>query len=108
MRHGALAIAMTEWRPFWDGMPDDRRKASIAEIDEAMALHPKTDREQRFIAGLGNYGLFVSKMEAEQVRAAIDELPIESPIGHHNKYISFGHYGLGVIDLDVIDPASSL
>jgi hypothetical protein len=23
------AIAMTEWRPFWDGMPDDRRKAGI-------------------------------------------------------------------------------
>jgi hypothetical protein len=27
------AIAMTEWRPFWDGMPDDRRKAGIVEID---------------------------------------------------------------------------
>jgi hypothetical protein len=32
MRHGAMgAIAMTEWRPFWDGMPDDRRKAGIVE-----------------------------------------------------------------------------
>jgi hypothetical protein len=41
------AIAMTEWRAFWGGMPDDRRRAGIAEIDEAMALHPKTDREQR-------------------------------------------------------------
>jgi len=49
------AIAMTEWRPFWDGMPDDRRKAGIAEIDEAMALHPKTDREQRYIAALSGY-----------------------------------------------------
>jgi tetratricopeptide (TPR) repeat protein len=49
------AIAMTEWRPFWDGMPDERRKAGIAEIDEAMTLHPKTDREQRYIAALSGY-----------------------------------------------------
>lgn len=49
------AIAMTEWRPFWDGMPDDRRRAGISEIDEAMALHPKTDREQRYIAALSSY-----------------------------------------------------
>jgi len=48
-------IAMTEWRPFWDGMPDDRRKAGIAEIDKATALHPKTDREQRYIAALSGY-----------------------------------------------------
>jgi hypothetical protein len=31
------ALAMTEWRPFWDGMPDDRRIAGIAEIDKATA-----------------------------------------------------------------------
>ena len=49
------AVAMTEWRPFWDGMPDDRRRAGIEEIDEAMALHPKTDREQRYIAALSSY-----------------------------------------------------
>jgi tetratricopeptide (TPR) repeat protein len=49
------AIAMTEWRPFWDGMPDDRRKTGIAEIDKAMALHPRTDREQRYIAALSSY-----------------------------------------------------
>jgi tetratricopeptide (TPR) repeat protein len=49
------AIAMTEWRPFWDGMPADRRKSGIAEIDKAMALHPRTDREQRYIAALSSY-----------------------------------------------------
>jgi hypothetical protein len=49
------AIAMTEWRPFWDGMPDDRRKAGIVEIDKAMALHPRTDREQRYVAALSSY-----------------------------------------------------
>jgi tetratricopeptide (TPR) repeat protein len=49
------AIAMTEWRPFWDGMPDDRRKIGIAEIDKAMALDPRNDREQRYIAALSSY-----------------------------------------------------
>jgi tetratricopeptide (TPR) repeat protein len=49
------AIAMTEWRPFWDGMPDDRRRAGIIEIDKATALHPGTDREQRYVAALSSY-----------------------------------------------------
>jgi tetratricopeptide (TPR) repeat protein len=56
--HCAMAqwgIAMTEWRPFWDGMPENRRKAGIVEIDKATALHPKTDREQRYIAALSGY-----------------------------------------------------
>ena len=48
-------IAMTEWRPLWDGMPEERRKAGIVEIDKATALHPKTDREQRYIAALSGY-----------------------------------------------------
>jgi tetratricopeptide (TPR) repeat protein len=48
-------IAMTEWRPFWDGMPAERRKTGIAEIDKAVALHPRTDREQRYIAALRSY-----------------------------------------------------
>jgi tetratricopeptide (TPR) repeat protein len=48
-------LAMTAWRPFWDGMPDDRRKAAIAEIDKATALHPETDRERRYIAALSGY-----------------------------------------------------
>lgn len=49
------ALAMAEWRPFWDGMPDDRRKAGVAEIDKATSLKPKTDREQRYIAALSGY-----------------------------------------------------
>jgi len=49
------ALAMTEWRPFWDGMPDARRKAGIVEIDKATALSPKTDRERRYIADLSGY-----------------------------------------------------
>ncbi|ADV84876.1 tetratricopeptide repeat protein [Terriglobus saanensis] len=49
------ALAMTEPRPFWDGLPDERRKAGIAEIDKATSLKPKTDREQRYIAALSGY-----------------------------------------------------
>jgi len=48
-------LAMAEWRPFWDGLPDDRRKAGVAEIDKATALNAKTDRERRYIAALSGY-----------------------------------------------------
>jgi predicted Zn-dependent protease len=48
-------IAMTEWRPLWDGMPENRRLAGIAEIDKATALHARTDRERRYIAALSDY-----------------------------------------------------
>jgi tetratricopeptide (TPR) repeat protein len=48
-------LAMTEWRPLWDGMPEERRKAGIAEIEKATALRPKTDREQRYVAALSGY-----------------------------------------------------
>src|SRR3984885_14927488 len=48
-------LAMTEWRPFWDGMPENRRKAGIVEIDKAAALQASTDREQRYIAALNGY-----------------------------------------------------
>ena len=36
-------------------MPADRRKAGIVEIDKATALHPRTDREQRYVAALSSY-----------------------------------------------------
>jgi len=49
------ALAMTEWRPFWDGMPEERRKTGVAEIERAVELHPRTDREQRYIAALSGY-----------------------------------------------------
>jgi len=48
-------LAMTEWRPFWDGMPEDRRREGIVEIDRALALAPKTDRERRYITALNGY-----------------------------------------------------
>lgn len=48
-------LAMTEWRPFWDGMPEDRRREGIAEIDRALALAPKADRERRYITALSGY-----------------------------------------------------
>jgi tetratricopeptide (TPR) repeat protein len=48
-------LAMGEWRPFWDGLPEDRRKAGIVEIDKAAALKAPTDRERRYIAALSGY-----------------------------------------------------
>lgn len=48
-------LAMGEWRPFWDGLPEDRRKAGIVEIDKATALNAPTDRERRYIAALSGY-----------------------------------------------------
>lgn len=52
---GWWGLAMTEWRPFWDGIPEDRRKTGMVEIDKAMALSVKTDRERRYIAALSGY-----------------------------------------------------
>ncbi|WP_255550721.1 tetratricopeptide repeat protein [Granulicella sp. dw_53] len=48
-------LAMAQYRPFWDGMPEDRRKIGIVDIDKATALNAKTDRERRYIAALSAY-----------------------------------------------------
>jgi hypothetical protein len=48
-------LAMTEWRPFWDGMPESRRQAGIAEIDKASMLVPANDRERQYIAAIRGY-----------------------------------------------------
>jgi tetratricopeptide (TPR) repeat protein len=64
-------LAMTEWRPFWDGMPDDRRKAAIIEIDKATALHAKTERERRYIVALSDY-LHAEPSQREKALQAYD------------------------------------
>lgn len=66
------ALAMTEWRPFWDGMPDDRRKAGIVEIDKATALNAKTGRERRYIAALSGY-LHADPVQNQQALHTYDE-----------------------------------
>jgi tetratricopeptide (TPR) repeat protein len=68
------AIAMTDWRPFWDGMPDDRRKTGIEQIDKAIALHPRTDREQRYIAALSSYLHADSSQNDKAVHAYADAM----------------------------------
>jgi tetratricopeptide (TPR) repeat protein len=65
-------LAMAEWRPFWDGLPDDRRKAGIAEIDRAVSLQAKTDREQRYVAALGAY-LHAAPGQNDQALQAYDD-----------------------------------
>ncbi len=64
-------LAMTEWRPFWDGLPDDRRKAGVTEIEAAQALGPKTDRERRYIEALSVY-LHADPARKDQATAAYD------------------------------------
>ena len=51
---GQWGLAMTEWRPFWDGMPEQRRRAGVAEIERAATV-ARTDRERRYIAALSGY-----------------------------------------------------
>lgn len=48
-------LAMTEWRPGWDGLPEARRQVGMHAIDKAIALHPKTDRERQYIASLSSF-----------------------------------------------------
>jgi len=48
-------LAMTEWRPGWDGLPEKRRLAGIKDIDEATAQKAKTDRERQYIAALSAF-----------------------------------------------------
>lgn len=96
-------LAMTEWRPFWDGMPEERRKAGIAEIDAAAALHPKTDRERRYIAALSGY----LNADPAQNLAAVSRYA-DAMGDLHAAYPSDveaqAFYGLGLSAAAVLDP----
>ncbi|AXC14781.1 TPR repeat protein [Acidisarcina polymorpha] len=96
-------LAMTEWRPFWDGMPDDRRKAGIAEIDNAAALHPKTDRELRYIAALRGY---LHSDPGQNIAAVSTYADVMGDL--HRAYPSdveaLAFYGLGLSAAASLDP----
>lgn len=56
--HCAIAqwgLAMTEWRPLWDGINEARRSAGIGYIDKATALNPPSARERQYIADLSGF-----------------------------------------------------
>jgi len=96
--HCAMAqwgIAMTEWRPFWDGMPETRRQAGIKEIDKATALHPKTDRERRYIAALSGY-LHADPEQKEKALRDYDDAMAALHKAYPDDVEAQAFYGLGL------------
>jgi hypothetical protein len=95
-------LAMTEWRPFWDGMPEDRRKAGLAEIDKARFLGAKTDRERRYIDALSAYLHNDSTQNGVAVNAYAAAMG-----GLHQKYPADveaqAFYGLGLSAAAMLD-----
>ncbi|WP_254063751.1 hypothetical protein [Granulicella sp. S190] len=88
-------LAMTEWRPFWDGMPEERRKAGIVEIDKATALNVKTDRERRYIAALSGY-LHADPSENERALHAYDDAMGALHTAYPDDVEAAAFYGLGL------------
>lgn len=88
-------LAMAEWRPFWDGMPEERRKAGIVEIDKATALNAKTDRERRYIGALSGY-LHAEPSQHEQALAAYDRAMGALHAAYPDDVEATAFYGLGL------------
>lgn len=96
-------LAMTEWRPFWDGLPEDRRKAGIAEIDKATALHPNSDRERRYIGVLSGY------LHSDPAQNAMAVGTYAHAVGtlyvaHPNDVEAQAFYGLALSAAAALDP----
>jgi hypothetical protein len=105
---GWWGVAMTEWRPFWDGMPEDRRRAGMGEIDKAMKLPVKTDRERRYIAALNGYLYSDPAQNAAAVSIYAREMGALSA-AYPDDVEAQAFYGLGLAaaaSLDQNDPAS--
>ena len=88
-------LAMTEWRPFWDGMPEDRRKAGIVEIDKATALNAKTDHERRYITALSGY-LHAEPSQHDVALHAYDEAMSALHKAYPNDVEAIAFYGLAL------------
>ena len=101
-------LAMTEWRPFWDGMPEDRRKAGVAEIDKAASLHAKTDREQRYIAALSGY-LHAEPAQNDPALQAYDEAMGALTKAYPDDVEAQAFYGLGLAaaTIGIADPVAN-
>ncbi len=48
-------VAMSLWHQLWDHPSAATTKRGLAELKKAQSLHPKTDRERDYIAGLRTY-----------------------------------------------------
>ncbi|HEX3435261.1 MAG TPA: hypothetical protein VHT24_00725, partial [Pseudacidobacterium sp.] len=96
-------LAMTEWRPFWDGMPADRRKLGTAEIDKATSLTSKTARERHYIDALSAY------MHSNPAQNAAAVSAYAAAMGTlHQRYPTdveaLAFYGLGLSAAASLDP----
>lgn len=101
-------MAMTEWRPLWDGIDDTRRNAGITYIDKATALKPPTDRERQYIAALSGFlHSDPKKVEAATATytAAMGKLHADYP----NDQEATAFYGLAlVVNGGVVDPVGDM
>jgi hypothetical protein len=101
-------LAMAEWRPFWDGMPENRRKAGIVEIEKATSLKPKTDREQKYIAALSGY-LHASPSDSKTALQAYDGKMAALHTAYPEDVEAAAFYGLALSasTLDAQDPVAA-
>ncbi|WP_263358346.1 tetratricopeptide repeat protein [Acidicapsa ligni] len=104
-------LAMSEWRPFWDGMPIERRKAGIVEIDKAMGLNARTDRERRYISALRDY-LHADPSQDEKALRRYDDAMLALHTAYPDDIEATAFYGLALAAsgdarkaLDVLEPA---
>ncbi len=100
-------LAMTEWRPYWDGMPEARRQAGIVEIDKATALGVKTDRERSYIAALAGYLHSDPAANANAVGAYARAMSRLSK-AHPEDVEAQAFYGLGLSAAAVLDPKNAI
>jgi tetratricopeptide (TPR) repeat protein len=98
------ALAMTEWRPFWDGLTDDRRRSGRVEVDRATALNAKTDRERRYIAALSGY-LHAEAAQNDKALQAYDDAMSALHSAYPDDVEAAAFYGLGLAaSIGVRDP----
>jgi hypothetical protein len=89
-------IAMTEWRPLWDGLPDDRRRLGRAEIAKAQSLKPPSDREQRYVNALAII-FNADSSGADQATAAYVQAMASLHAAYPQDHEAAAFYALGIL-----------
>lgn len=97
-------LAMTEWRPGWDGLPDDRRAAGIKDIDKATALNAKTARERQYIAAMSAF-LHTTPWDLEKATAQLTVAMGQIFVAYPKDVEARAFYGLALFaNTGVTDP----
>ena len=88
-------LAMSEWRPFWDGLPEDRRSKALLDVNQAETLHPETPREQQFVDGLRD---FLVSAQADPQKSTLKYAQVlgEMHISYPNDVEIQAFYGLAL------------